>query len=242
MPPLNAFSDGLHTAEDSLRLPGNVRLPIRMTVVELPDGGVLVHSPTPPDPALVDAVTAIGPVRHLVAPNLLHHVSVGAWHERFPSATLWAPAGLARKRPDLRVQATLGPAEPGSAAPAAPPWAATFEPLPLAGCPSLDETVFFHGASRSLVCTDLLFNIRVPATWTTGLVLTLMGTRGKLAMSRAWRRYGRDRAALAESLERVLTRDFRRVLPGHGDVFQDEGAVAACRAALAWGLRQRPRQ
>jgi hypothetical protein len=229
MPTLRAISDGLHTSEDVLRLPGGVRLPIRMTAVELPGGGVLLHSPTPPSEELLAGVAALGPVSHLVAPNLLHHLSLGAWHQRFPGAKLWAPPGLARKRPDLRIEGTLGE-EP------APPWTATFEPLPLAGNPRLAETVFFHAPSRSLVCGDLLFNVRAPATWATSLVLTLMGTRGKLAMSRALRTFARDRVALGDSLLPVLARDFVRVLPGHGDVFEAADARDACRAALAWAL------
>lgn len=231
MPALRQISDGLHTCEDQRDLPGGLRLPIRTTVVELRGGGVLVHSPTPLDDALAAAVGALGPVKHLVAPSLLHHVSLSAWQQRFPEAALWAPAGLARKRPDLRIDRRLGTSgEEG------PPWGSAFEPLPLAGCPSLAEVVFFHAASKTLVCSDLLFNIRAPETRATRVVLALMGTNGKLAMSRAWWRYARDRAALAASLERVLARDFVRLLPGHGEVFESPDAPAVCRAALAWGL------
>jgi hypothetical protein len=78
--------------------------------------------------------------------------------------------------------------------------------------------------------------VRTPATWATSLVLTLMGTRGKLAMSRAWRAFARDRVALGNSLLPVLELDFVRVLPGHGDVFEAADARDACRAALAWAL------
>jgi hypothetical protein len=215
----------LFTVEDRLRLPGGVRLPIRATIARLPDGGVLVHSPTPPRDGLADAVAALGPVRALVAPNLLHHRWAGAWHGRFPEATLWAAPGLARKRADLRVGATLGAD--------AAPWADAFAPLALEGCPALAEHVFFHAASATLVCSDLLFHVRAPETWATSLVLALAGTRGRLAMSRAWWRYARDRRALWASLERLLAWPFSRVLVGHGDVFEAPDAPARCREAFA---------
>jgi glyoxylase-like metal-dependent hydrolase (beta-lactamase superfamily II) len=225
---LRAVDTDLFAAEDRARLPGGLMMPIRMTVVRLPGGGVLVHSPTPLRDGLAEAVAALGPVRVLVAPSLLHHVSAGAWHARFPEATLWGAPGLRRKRPDLAIGAMFDEVTP--------PWADTFTPLALGGCPSLNEVVFFHAASRSLVCSDLLFNVRAPEGWAMKLVLTLAGTRGRLAMSRAWRRYGRDRAALRASLEQMLAWRFARVLPGHGDVFEAPDAPAACRAALAWAF------
>jgi hypothetical protein len=226
---LRSLGSDLYTADDRVRLPAGVSLPLRMTVVRLPDGGVLVHSPTPLREGLAEAVAALGPVRVLVAPSLLHHVSAGAWHARFPEATLWGATGLPRKRPDLSIGATFDEVTP--------PWATAFTPLALGGCPTLNEVVFFHAASRSLVCSDLLFNVRAPEGWATKLVLTLAGTRGRLGMSRAWRRYARDRAALRASLEQMLEWPFERVLPGHGDVLEATNAPAASRAALAWALR-----
>ena len=110
--------------------------------------------------------------------------------------------------------------------------------MPLAGCPPLSEVLFLHAESRTLLCGDLLFNVRHPATWATKLLLSLMGTNGRFAASRLLRRYTKDRRALAASLEPIFAWDFGRVLPGHGEVFEAEGgdAVPAVRAALAWAL------
>ena len=44
---LRQVTEGLWTVEDELRLPGGVCLPIRATIVALPAGELLVHSPTP---------------------------------------------------------------------------------------------------------------------------------------------------------------------------------------------------
>lgn len=231
MPTLRALAEDLHTCEDTIALPGGVRLPIRATVIRLPDGGTLVHSPTPIDDALAEAVTALGPVRFLVAPNVLHHLSLGAWQARFPAAALWAAPGLARKRPDLAIAGTLGNETL--------PFAEPFEPLPIAGCPGLAEHVFFHAATRTLVASDLLFHVLRPANLATRLVLTLAGTSGRLAMSRVLRFAVRDRAAFRASVEQMLARDFLRFVPGHGDVVDSaDGANARerCREALAWAL------
>ena len=232
---LRPVADGLWTMDILKRFPLGVRLPVRGAVVRLADGGLWVHSPTPLTPQLGAAVDALGPVRHLMGPSRLHHLSLGPWAGRYPAAQLWAAPGLAAKRADLAFAGTIDVGAPP------PPWAAEIQPLPLAGAPGLGEVAFFHRASRTLICTDLLFNIRRPATRATALLLTVMGTKGRFAMSRVWRRYTKDRAALKESVERLLRCEFARVVPAHGEVFEGTpgaGSVPdATREALAWMLR-----
>jgi Domain of unknown function (DUF4336) len=227
-----AITDGVWGMELLKRFPLGLRLPMRGTVVRLADGGLWVHSPTPPVPEVTAGVDALGPVRHLVGPSRMHHLSLGPWAARFPAAQLWAAPGLAAKRADLGGAGVIGGGAP-------PVWAREIEPLEIAGAPGIGEVVFFHRGSRTLICTDLLFNIRVPANRMTGLVLAVMGTKGCLAMSRVWRRYAKDRAALKASVEQMLSWDFARVIPAHGDVFEGEGGAVrdATRAALGWMLR-----
>jgi hypothetical protein len=227
---LHAVAPELWTAEHRLSFPGGVRLPVRMTVVGLPGGALLVHNPIPLDGGLGDQLDRLGSVRYVVAPNRLHHRFAGPCLQRYPGAGLHGAPGLPAKRPTLRFAGVLGEGP-------APPWAEVLEQALLEGAPGLSEVLFFHRPSRSLLVTDLLFNVRTPETWATSLVLRLMGTRGRLAMSRAWRRYRRDRAAFRASVERVLAWDFDRILPGHGEVFEAEDARATAREALAWALR-----
>jgi glyoxylase-like metal-dependent hydrolase (beta-lactamase superfamily II) len=215
------------TAESEIRFPLGFRLPLRMTALRLQDGGLLVYSPIRLDDATATALGALGPVRHVIAPNLLHHLWARPFLERFPQARLWAPPGLASKRPDLPIAGELDGATPS-------PFGPEVTAIRLEGAPKLNELVLHHAPSRSLLCADLLFNVRRPPTLVTSAVLTLMGTRGKLALSRAWRSLAKDRAALAASARRVLALDFTRVLPGHGDVAED--AHDAAEAALGWML------
>jgi glyoxylase-like metal-dependent hydrolase (beta-lactamase superfamily II) len=211
-------------------LPLGMRMPLCATIVRLADGGLWIHSPTPLSPELATAVEALGTVRDLVAPNRFHHLSAGAWAQRFPGARLWAAPGLPEKRRELSFAGVLGD---GTTA----PWANEIAALPLAGAPAMNEVVFFHPASRTLVCTDLLFNVRKPASAMTSFILTLVGTKGRFAMSRLWWRYARDRAALKASIEKMLEWDFGRVIPSHGEIYESGSANGDTRAALAWMLR-----
>ena len=230
-PPAPRWIDtNLWVVDDLLPLPLGVRMPIRATIARLADGALWVHSPTPLSPELVAAVEALGPVRDVVAPSCLHDRSIGAWARQFPEARLWAAPGLPARRPEVTFRGVLdGPMDPI--------WASEIELLALAGAPSLNEVVFFHAASRTLVCTDLLFNVRKPATAMTSIVLMLAGTKGRFAMSRAWWRYARDRPALKASIEQMLAWDFARVIPAHGEIYESAGANGDTRAALAWMLR-----
>src|SRR3712207_2021830 len=85
-----------------------VDLGSRMTVIRLLVGGVWVHSPVRFSPATRAAVDALRPVRFLVAPNVMHHLALQDWAAASPEAKVAAPAGLRRKRPDLRIDLELG--------------------------------------------------------------------------------------------------------------------------------------
>ena len=97
-----------------------LRLGTRMTIVRLSHGGLFIHSPIALTVALRAAVDELGPVRHIVCPNVYHHVYAGQWAEAYPAALLHAPAALRKKRIDLRINALL------SSTPH-PDWAGVFE-------------------------------------------------------------------------------------------------------------------
>jgi len=80
---LRALARDLWCLDADLRVQAGFHLPIRMTVIRLADGGLWLHSPVAIDEATAAAIDALGPVRHIVAPNLLHHLFAGAAAERW---------------------------------------------------------------------------------------------------------------------------------------------------------------
>jgi hypothetical protein len=141
---------------------------------------------------------------------------------------LLAAPGLAEKRPELPVADVLSDEAPEA-------WEGTVDQLVIQGAPGLNEVVFLHRPSRTLIVSDLVFNVRHPSGWGTALILRLMGTYKRLAQSRLWRRYTRDRGQVRGSIERVLGWEFDRILPGHGEVYEGD-ARAAMRAGM-WMLK-----
>ncbi len=220
----------LFTATTQLRLTG-MQLPIAMTVVRLPDGRLWLLSPITPDAGLLEAVAAKGEVAYIVAPNSFHHLFVQPWAARFPDAQLWASPGLREKRPDLAFAGIHGDGRE--------PWSDAIASIAIAGAPKVGETVFFHRASRTLVVTELLFNIHRTEGFFTPWILRMMGVYRRLGQSRVWRLLTKDRSAAAASARAVLGLGAQRVVFAHGDVI-DALPEGELERALSWMLAGAP--
>jgi hypothetical protein len=118
-PPLDTpkpIADGVFIVDSTL--PGLLgkMLPVRMTVIRLPDGSLLLHSPTRLAEALRQALARLGPVAHMVAPNVAHWTLLKPWQQAFPQATTWAAPGLRERRQvrrsRVRIDAELGGTAP----------------------------------------------------------------------------------------------------------------------------------
>jgi hypothetical protein len=221
---LRPVAEDVWVASRALPMPGGVRIPVNMTVIRLRDRSLLLHAPIALDDGLAAALATLGPVRHVVAPNSFHHLFVTACLARYPEAALYLAPGLPAKRPELAPAGVIGTGPPA-------PWAGEVESLIVDGAPKLREVAFFHRASGSLLVTDLLFNVTEPANVATGLVLRLMGTHRKLAVSRAWRFYTRDKQAQRPTLEALLAWPFVRIIPAHGIVYEGAAPLPDARAA-----------
>ncbi|MFL5359135.1 DUF4336 domain-containing protein [Archangium sp.] len=222
---LRPLSDDLFVMDVPFRM-GGMELGGRMTVMRLPDGGLWLHSPVKLDAAVRSAVDALGPVRFLVAPNVMHHVFLGDWAAAYPSAKVLAPAGLRQKRKDLRIDVELSDVMDVGQSP-------DIELLLAHGIPKLEEFVFLHRPSRTLLLTDLAFNIHDSSSWLTRTYLKLCKAYGRLAPTWLLKSMVKDKAALRSWRDRVLTWDFDRVVPCHGQVLES-GGRDAMREAFAW--------
>jgi hypothetical protein len=204
---------------------GGLTIPARATIMRLADGRLVLHSPIGLDDATVSEIRALGDVRFLIAPSCLHWMFVKASKERFPKARLFAAPNLKKK---------LG--------------SFSFEPLPekgeldgaeglrverIQGAPKLQEHVFLHESSRSLVLTDLIFNVHACRSLGMRMLFWIGGTWKKTGQSLEWRLLVKDRAAAAKSAIDVLSWDFERIVVAHGTVVVDDARERA-RQALRW--------
>jgi hypothetical protein len=174
-----------------------------------------VHSPIALTGDLRAEIERLGTVRHIVAPNLYHHVYAGEAQKAWPDAMLHAPAALARKRPDLRIDATLGPR-------AHREWEGTLEPLVMEGS-ALDETVLLHPKTRTLVSCDLVEQFSSTDHLPSRIYFQSMGIWKQPGLARVLRLIYRDRRAARRSFDALLERSFDRIVLSHGDLIEANG-------------------
>ena len=202
--------------------------PTRMAVVRLSDGGLWIWSPFELDDVLVKEVEALGPVRHLVSPNKLHHLWLGDWKQRYPDAQMLASPGLARRRRDLAFDAELSD-EPD------PAWATDVDQVIFRGSFFMDEVVFFHRTSRTALVCDLVQRMDPGSlTGPSGWVLKIWGLSGERGSTPLeWRASWWNRRAGRAAKETLLAWKPERLVVAHG-MCAERNATQALEAGLHW--------
>lgn len=125
----------------------------RMTVIRLSNDDLWIHSPLKISNNLIDDILALGEVKFLISPNKLHHLFLADWMKRFPNAICYAPPGLMKKRHDISFAKELGMHPEAE-------WEKDINQTIFKGSPAMEEVVFFHLSSRTLILTDLIENFK----------------------------------------------------------------------------------
>ena len=225
---LRELAPDLWIADQPLRFFG-LEIGARMTVIRLPGARLLLHSPIARSHELSQQVERLGSPSFLVAPNRFHHLYAGDWQSAHPTARLYVAPGVDAKRPDLRISGVLGDD-------ALPDWSGVLDQVPIRGFPLSNEVVFFHRPSRTLVASDLAFNVGAGSPARTRIAFRLMGAYGRLSATTLERMAIRDRAAFRDSLSRILSWPIARIVVAHGEVVEGD-AHRALAEAYAWILR-----
>ena len=222
---LKPLADDLYALEDSVRLPFGISMPSRATVVRLAQDRLVVISPTAIDDTRARAIDALGEVTAVVAPNVMHNLFFSAAAQRWPKARVFAPPSIAKKVKGLDFTPLGGGGDD--------PFGGELIARRVDGVPGIDEHVFFHPRSRTLVVTDLVFNVHAASSWSTRLLFRMVGAWKKLETSRSWRFVTKDRDAAAASVADILGWDFDRLVMAHGDVVA-QSAYAPFAHAVRW--------
>ena len=225
-PMLRRLDRDLWITQHPLRFLG-AEVGTRMTVFRLKNGSLLTHSPVPLDPGTQAELDGLGPVRFVVAPNRYHHLFVAEYVRRYPQAKIFGAPGLDSKRRDLRFNAILSQASPTE-------WACEIDQTIFQAFPALNEVIFFHRSSRTIVFTDLLINIQNSESRYTRFLMWLDGGLGHVAVPRSFRLLLKMRRARArETVDQILSWEFDRLLLAHGEIVE-RGAKEIVRNAWSF--------
>lgn len=182
----------------------------RMTVIRLPDQKLLIHSAVPCDDETETAIRALGEISYLVVPNCEHTRYVEMWKNNYPRTALIAPSksGLQHDAP-LEDSDRL-------------PWPhEAIETVVVEGIPRLQEVAFFHHLSRTLILTDLAFNLRGDMSLWARTFLRLNGAYNRFTPSRLLRSWIKDEKAFRDSIAQIIRWDFEKIIIAHGTPITD---------------------
>ena len=205
------------------------RFPTRMAVVRLPeDGGLWIWSPVALTQDVRLAIDALGPVRHLVAPNSLHYTFLAEWAEVYPDAKVHAAPGLTEQITTTTIQSTMGE-DPY------PAWAGAIDQIMVRGNRITTEVVFFHRESSTVLVADLVQQI--PKGWYRGwravvAHLDLM-TASVPSVPRKFRMATTDKVAARDAVARILEWPAEGLVMAHGAPLRS-GGKEALRNAFEW--------
>ena len=204
----------------------------RMTVIRLTSGGLWVHSPVKPSREFLSSINKLGPVEHLIAPNKIHSLGIGPWKTHYPAAEVWGSPQFHERHPDITLDGRLTDDTKT-------PWQNEIAHHAVKGHKVLDEVVFFHQASSTLIMTDLLQK-HDPGTETGfwRVIKRLAGILGKNGgVPLDVRLSFRDKEAALGSLRIILDWDFDNLIIAHGFCLQG-GAKKDVERRFAWLLDQ----
>jgi hypothetical protein len=98
-----------------------------------------------------------------------------------------------------------------------------FRVLGLNGVDSLNECVFFHSASQTLILTDIAFHFDESFPTLTQFATKLLGGYKRLKPSVLEWIATTDKEQVKKFVEEVLRWDFERVIVAHGSIVEQNG-------------------
>lgn len=211
--------------------PFSLPFPTRMVVVRLGSGDLWVHSPIASDEGLWKAVDALGPVRHLVAPNSIHYWFMADWLARYPVATSYAVADLRTKaKRSFRIDGVLVDGANFE-------WEDEIEWVLVPGT-AVSEAVFHVRSASVAILTDLIENFEPERIGSRALrwLIRLGKANGHTPTDLRWT-FWPKRREVSRQVGRILAWKPEKVVLAHGAPYPSGGARELDRA-LGWAVRR----
>ena len=233
MPALQSFARNIWIVDGPIVRDMGVNWTTRMAIVKLSDSSLWVSSPVSVPFETLKVITALGPVSYLVAATPRHVWRLEAWRALFPEAQLWAPrrTPMTLNKGRLPLTGILGDAP-------SPDWEADFDQLAFKGSPLIEEVVFFHKESGTVLLDDLIQNHpEVTGKPLRNALLKLAGVaspHGGVPLD--IRLSFTNRKVARQSLQKLLAWDFDKLIIAHG-VCVEKGAKVFLERTFRWLIR-----
>ncbi|MEM7007879.1 MAG: DUF4336 domain-containing protein [Thermodesulfobacteriota bacterium] len=195
----------------------------RMSVIRLNSGELFLHSPVKLNDQLTSDLNEIGEVKYVIAPNKFHHLHVVDYVDKYPNAQVWGAKGLAKKRKDIRFTAEFDEQDSLNLGDEI-----LYEVFK--GIPMFNEVVFYHPKSKTVLFTDIVFNVASTNSLSEKFYAWAEGVYKNPSVPRLVRLLIRDRKKARESADKILSWDFDRVSVTHRHIIETGGKEIVRRA------------
>jgi hypothetical protein len=211
----------------------NTSLRRRMTIIRLEDGSLWLHSPIALQGSARSWLESLGSITWIIAPNSFHGSDLGWYLDQYPESfgvgSDPALPSLSRKLTRNLLHASQLPSLN---------WEHQIESLEIKGSRLLNETVFFHPTSKTLILTDLAFHLEDDRFQTAfEKWLTAQNRIGGGRFGPSWLAenfFFKSHQEVARSLRQVVTWDFDRIIVNHGNVVETDGRSRFQQAFSRW--------
>ncbi|MGK7951744.1 MAG: DUF4336 domain-containing protein [Xenococcaceae cyanobacterium] len=216
---LKSLDRELWVAEQPFKYLG---LPVstKMTVILRSGGRLVLISPIKIDTETKAQLDSIGKVEFIIAPNLFHYLYIQGCQQLYPQAKLIAPPGLKTKQPDLALDLTFCKDEISFDGELEYTLFKGFQTWIPPQIKPLNEIVFFHPVSKTLILTDTAFNFDRSFPFVTQLAARVIGCYENLRPSWLEKIATKDKEGVKDSLKKILAWDFQRIIMAHGNIVE----------------------
>ena len=233
MAEIQAFAENVWIVDGPKVRDFGIMFTTRMTIVKLSSGLLWVSSPVSVPFDTLKRIGAEGPVKFLVAGTPRHVWRLEGWHALFPEAQLWAS-----RRTLLTLQKEPLPLAGTLTNRANPDWANDLDQIAFKGNPLIEEMVFFHRNSGTVVLDDLIQKhpmvkgkpLRNALFRLAGVADPHGGVPADIRLTFTNRNLAR------KSLEKLLSWDFDKLIIAHGTCIERD-AKPLVKRAFRWLTR-----
>ncbi len=216
---LQQIDSNLWVAEQPLKFMG-LSVGTRMTVIRLADDSLLLISPIQITSEIKQQLDNLGTVEYLIAPNLFHYLYLAECQKTYPEAKVYAPSGLETKQPNLKINKTFAQDDIQFNSELEYTLFAGFQAFIVPKIKTVNEIVFYHPSTKTLIITDSAFNFDNTFPFVTQLAARVIGSYQNLKPSWLEKIAVRDKEKAKRSIDEIMAWDFERVIMGHGKIVE----------------------
>lgn len=225
---IQAFDENLWIVDGPIAYDMGFPFSTRMIIARLNDDSLWIADPVQVTTSTLQLIKELGEVKYLVASTWRHVWRLKEGHQLFPNAELWSSRHVPRSCKELPLKGLLTDEQPKE-------WVSDFDQLAFQGNKLLDEVLFFHKKSRTLILGDIIQNHARKKDQPLRNALWKLGGVGHPngGVPRDIRLTFTNRNQARQSLKLLLSWDFEKVIIGHGPCVEKD-AKAFVEQAFQW--------